>query len=421
MSCSAVANAQISGAINAFSPYTMYGIGDLMVGGNAGSRSMGALGVAMRNSTEFNYFNPASLSSLPRQSAVFNFSAVNSNYYQSFGKSQTSYNGVDLHDIGFAIPLYKGIGLGISLTPVSAVGYKTSVINNNQSIVENIGRATYSYYGEGGVSQVTLHFGAKVIGGLSLGATLNYNFGTIDRHWESNISSILEPTSYRRLTNAENLRLEHLRFSVGAQYQFRVGDDDMLTVGLVYMPESKTRFERKAVSLTASTNMVDTISLDNSLFPITMPEKISAGVYYNNVKFGFGIDYHRQNWKNAFQTPQGITLTCVDDFRIGAQFTPDRNSIRSFAARLTYKLGGRYATSYLVRDGVPMNEWAITAGVDIPLKSRNFSAFNIGVEYGQRGAINQSAIAVRENYFKVFFGLSLFAGDDMWFVKRKFH
>lgn len=399
----------------------MYGIGDLMVGGNVGSRSMGGLGVAMRNHSEFNYANPASLSSLPRHSAVFNFGTVNSNYYQTLGKSTTSYNSVDLHDVGFAIPLYKGIGLGVSLTPLSAVGYKSNLINNNESIIENIGRGVYSYYGEGGVSQVALHLGIKVIAGLSLGATLNYDFGSIDRHWEASISSVLEPIKYRSLINVEYLRVEQLRFSVGGQYQFRIGDDDMLTLGVVYMPKSETKLSRTALSTTRSTSIEDTISFERGLFPISMPEKISAGIYYSNAKFGVGFDYHRQNWAGSFTTPQGITLTTVDDFRIGAQYTPDRASLRSFLSRLTYKLGGRYATSYLMRDGVPMNEWAITAGVDIPLKKRNYSAVNIGFEYGQRGAINHSITAVRENYFKIFVGLSLFAGDDMWFIKRKFN
>lgn len=412
------ARAQLSGSLNAFSPYTMYGIGDLMIGGNIGSRSMGGIGVATRNPTEFNYTNPASLSSLPQHSAVFNFGAVNSNYYQSLGKSTTSYNSVDLHDIGFAIPLYRGIAIGVALTPVSAVGYKTSIINNNPSIVENIGRAIYTYYGEGGVSQIALNFGAKVIGGLSLGASLNYYFGTIDRHWESNITSVIESASYRSLKSTEFLRIEELRFSVGAQYQFRIGDDDNLTFGVTYMPATHSKLNRTALTISSSKSLIDTISSNLSQLAITMPEKISAGLYYSNDKFGAGVDYHRQNWEGSFETPSSIQLNVVDDIRFGAQFTPDRNSLRSFASRLTYKVGARYATSYLMRDGIPLNEWAVTAGVDIPLKKRNYSAVNLGIEYGQRGSYAPGAI--NENYFKVFIGLSLFAGDDMWFVKRKF-
>lgn len=396
----------------------MYGLGDLMLGGNSGSRSMGALGIAMRNTYEFNYANPASLSSLPRNTAVFNFGMSNSNYYQKLGTATNSYNGVSLNDVGFAIPLYRGIGLGVSLTPISAVGYNTSIVNNNAQIIENIGRAVYSYYGEGGVSQVALSLGVKVVAGLSLGAQVGYYFGSIDRHWESNIYSVIQSNSYRIIRSSEFLRTDHLVFNFGAQYQFRVGDDDNLTIGATYMPATSINAKRSALTVTSSNNLNDTVGVSSAILPIRLADKFAAGIFFSNPKFGIGLDYYRQDWRNSFQTPAGISLTVVNDFRFGAQYTPDRNSIRSFFSRLTYKVGARYANSYLIKDNIPLDEWAVTLGFDIPLKKQNYSAFHFGLEYGERGSINP--LSIREQYFKVFLGLSLFAGDDMWFVRRKF-
>lgn len=414
---SLVSKAQLEGSISAFSPYTMYGIGDLAVGGNISSRAMGGLGVGMRDPYEFNYLNPASLSSIPQRSAIFNFALASQNYYQQMGDKTNSYNSVDLHDLAFAIPLAKGVGLGFSLTPLSAVGYKTMVVDNNPDVTSEIGRAVYSYYGDGGVSELNASVGAKLFAGLSLGATMHYQFGTIDRTWTADIYSLLDNTDYRTLTSIERMFISKIRFSFGAQYQVRVGLEDNLTFGATYAPESNGSFENTTLALTTSTTIIDTVSMGTANFNAVMPAKYAAGVYFNNAKLGVGLDYTYQDWSGAFETPDNITLAATNDYRFGARYTPDRNSVRSWFARMTYKAGFRYATSYIVKDGHQTNNWNVSLGFDMPLQSRNFSAFNFGVEYGERGAYQA---VLNEKYFRVFFGVSLFGGDDMWFVKRKF-
>ncbi|MDE5944638.1 MAG: hypothetical protein K2G93_03520, partial [Rikenella sp.] len=79
-------------SLNAFSPYTMYGIGDMAVGGSAFNRAMGGVGIAGRDPHAFNYRNPASMSVLPRQSAIFNFAGEGKNIYAKDGNTSTSYN-----------------------------------------------------------------------------------------------------------------------------------------------------------------------------------------------------------------------------------------------------------------------------------------------------------------------------------------
>ena len=46
-------------SINAFSPYTMYGIGEINTPGTLPMRSMGGAGVAMRSTGTVNLLNPA--------------------------------------------------------------------------------------------------------------------------------------------------------------------------------------------------------------------------------------------------------------------------------------------------------------------------------------------------------------------------
>ncbi len=415
---SLVSQAQIEGALSSYSPYTMFGIGVLSVGGNAASRAMGGVGIAARDKYEFNYLNPASLSAIPQRTAIFNFAGMNANYYQAYNNNKNAYNGTTLHDLGFAIPLGKGIGMGVSLTPLSSVGYSTMVVNDNADIIGNIGRAIYSYWGQGGISQLSTSIGAQLFTGFSVGATMHYQFGSIDREWKSQIFSFIEDEDYRSIRTLETTQVDQLQFSFGAQYQVRVGSDDNLTIGATYNLAKQGEFDRKQLSYTEGSMFKDTVAFGQTVFPATMPEKIAGGIYFSNPKLGVGLDYSYQNWAGAFDMPEGMTLGEIHDYRFGMKYTHDRQSLRSFFHRITYKAGARYSTSYLIRDGHQPTTWAVSAGFDMPLKSRNFSALNIGVEYGERGA--RGAI-LKESFFNVVFGLSLFGGDDMWFVKRKFN
>ena len=53
----------------------------------------------------------------------------------------------------------------------------------------------------------------------------------------------------------------------------------------------------------------------------------------------------------------------------------------------------------------------------IPLGARGVNAIDVGFEYGMRGVVAPGLI--RENFFRVSIGLSLF-GDDYWFMKYKY-
>lgn len=419
------AGAQDGSSSSVFSPYTMYGLGDLSVGGNIANRLMGGAGVAMRRSDQFNYLNPASLSAIPQKSAIFNFGGEGVNSYLSSASARTSNNSFNLHDVGFAIPLYKGIGFGVSLTPFSAVGYSTAVIDNSPSVIENVGRAVYSYYGDGGISQLTAHLGVQVARGLSFGVAGHFNFGMLDRSFNTEIHSLLDAASYRSISSSQELTVSQFSATLGAQYSARVGSEAALMFGATYSPRIAASAERFAASWTSSSTnfVVDTIVFAQEMVTLSTPEKFSVGLYYVNRYVGIALDYTYEDWRGAFAEPAGteMMLSVKNDVRFGVHYTPNRYSLRSALARWTYKVGFRYSNPYLQRVGVVTDEYAVTAGVDIPLKTGSLSAVSVGVEYGHRAPrsfdVSQRVV---EQTFRVFVGFSLF-GDDMWFQKRKFN
>ncbi|MBQ2429899.1 MAG: hypothetical protein II274_03495, partial [Alistipes sp.] len=63
----------LASSVNTYSPYSMYGMGELATPGNAIQRSMGGIGVAMFSNNMTNMMNPAAFGFTPRQSFLFNF------------------------------------------------------------------------------------------------------------------------------------------------------------------------------------------------------------------------------------------------------------------------------------------------------------------------------------------------------------
>ena len=83
--CGVSMSAQSESAHNSYSPYSVYGIGDLYTQGSAYNKSMGGVGIAMRNNQYINYLNPAAVTARDTLSfmADFNLSVQNKMFTQN--------------------------------------------------------------------------------------------------------------------------------------------------------------------------------------------------------------------------------------------------------------------------------------------------------------------------------------------------
>ena len=55
-------SAQSEDALGSFSPFSIYGVGDISRGGSAFNNMMGGVGIATRNVRHINFLNPAAIS-----------------------------------------------------------------------------------------------------------------------------------------------------------------------------------------------------------------------------------------------------------------------------------------------------------------------------------------------------------------------
>ena len=158
-----MASSAQTSSVNAYSPYSMYGLGEILTPGSVQMRSMGGVGLGLRNPGQVNTLNPAAASIAPQKSFLFdvNFDAThyrnNQMKYNSEGaashKAKTAYNTGNIHNISMMFPLAKSLGMVVSVSPYSSVGYKMSVTDQNED-----------NYGDQKVEQASARIGSILFG-----------------------------------------------------------------------------------------------------------------------------------------------------------------------------------------------------------------------------------------------------------------
>ena len=178
------------------SPYSRYGIGDVVPNGNITTRAMGGISAAYSfdNSikavpiSSLNIDNPASLGSLSNNSYInvlFDIGGEIDKHTLKSNNSPAKYtsNNTNISYLQFGIPIAgkkledKGIqwGLSFGLRPVTRINYKIEDYRR----ISNIDTALYTYEGNGGISQANISTGVK-IKNFSFGVSTGYSFGSKD-------------------------------------------------------------------------------------------------------------------------------------------------------------------------------------------------------------------------------------------------
>lgn len=439
----AIAAAQTS-SINAFSPYTMYGIGEVNTPGTLQMRSMGGVGVAMRAGGVVNLLNPAAFSIAPEKTFLFSFGLEGQNYYNTqrldnTAKS-TAYNTFNFHDVAFQLPVAKGLGLGFSLSPYSSVGYRTQYYHEyspTDPVFGEVGNVLYTYQGEGDITEVKLGMGWEIFKGFSIGAAFQYYWGNIDRNFIMTPSSITGEGSAVSTTGSSQYVVSSVKGQVGLQWNAIATSRRILTLGATYDFGGNLNPEVTNRVYNADFNY-STVKGDTTHMKLVLPRQIAAGIFYRTPKWAIGVDYVYQNWgsSNGSREMTGSTGTgdAVHAYEVayantstvkaGIEYTPNRYDIRSFLRRVSYRAGFRYGDYNQTFDGNRLSQWAVTAGFGIPVKLWAVSSIDVGVEFGRRGYnVAERLGLVRQQYFKVAVGFSLFAGQEngeYWFMRPKY-
>ena len=445
-----VAEAQTS-SLNAYSPYSMYGPGELLTPGNVQMRSMGGVGIGMRNAGQINTLNPAATSILPRKSFIFDVSLDGTHYRNSQPKfdaagvesgkpKKTVYNTGNIHNISLAFPLAKSVGAMFSVSPYSSVGYKMSITDSNDNNWADIGRVVYGYMGEGDITEVKAAIGWAPWRKLSIGVAAKYFWGNIDRTYSTTIANVITGTgNYAATKGVDRYRVNNFKLQAGVQWGIIANDKRTLTLGATYdLGGSLNPKEQNYVYTDNTINTIQGVPVRNDMqtLKLQVPHQFGVGIFYVDRTIAWGVDYNYSAWgsnndsygENSNAADVAVAYTNTQSLKVGFEITPKRTDVRSYFNRMSYRVGARMGNYYQTFAGENLNQLAITAGLGLPVKLWGTSSLNIGFEYGRISSAATTQLKgmkvglVTQNYYKISIGFSLFSADtsDYWFVRQKY-
>lgn len=406
--------AQTDGTVNGFSPYSVFGLGQQHQIGTTWNRGMGGVGIAARNNRYINILNPASMTA--RDSLSF-MADMGLNGRMSLFKEgdKKGFNTVfNIDDIAISFPMWRHTAFMVGLTPLSDVGYNISYREMDVYTQERV----FTTVGKGGTYQIFAAAAATFWNRLSVGAQFNYMFGNVAK--TSGIS--FGDDSYRSVVSGDSLQVNSISAKFGLQYEQPIAVGSYITVGATYKLSSAMRGHSVHYRELGSYYR-ETTTTDLNQAGLRMGDELGVGISYRKGdSFLAEFDYTRSNWSNSkmdqvkgfsnvgdvvFGTSVGLS------FKAGVEFTPNRNDIRYFLRRCTYRVGAYYDQSYYTVDGAHVNSLGVTMGMTLPV-FRWYNGLSVGLEFGRRGLATSQ---VKENYFGFSVGFNIF---DIWFQKRAY-
>lgn len=394
---------------NTASPYSFYGVGDKRFKGAVENRTMGGLGI-LPDSIHINLQNPATYSALKRTTFTIGANYNTVNLKTDSGKDQAQRITLDYLAIG--IPMGK-LGVSFGLIPYSAVGYKI------QKISEDGTTNSRRYTGEGGVNRMYLGVGYQITNSWSVGADVNYNFGTIETN-----RTIFKPQIQYGTRELNASDLSGTGINIGTIYQAKFRNKYDIITSFTFSPNSKLKSqnERNVATITYNAQGIEVVhdkrDVDVPNTHLILPTKTALGAGIGEkMKWFLGAEFTLQQtdkFGNLYSDIIGATYEKGTKFSLGGYYTPNYASFKSYWSTVTYRAGLRFEKTGLVIRDQSINDKSLSLGLGLPV-GRNFSNINIGFEYGIRGTT--AANLVQENYFSIMIGLSL---SDKWFVKSKY-
>ena len=412
------------GTYGAYSPYSIYGIGDISQEGTAFNKSMGGVGLATRNRRFINYLNPAAVTARDSLSFMADFGLQQSNKIYRQGDLRSAHNTFNIYNFVMSFPIYRSSAFMVGITPFSDVGYDFSSIETDPNIIGQTGNISYDSYGTGSVYQVFAGAGVTFWKRLSIGAEAIYYFGNIDKVTNMDYSN----SSYRSVNSGSDLMVRGTTGKFGLQYEQKLGGDVSMIIGATYRMSTSLKGMALNYRYANQDSVTDTLKYqENDLRKagLKFADELGVGISVKGgEKWTVEFNYLRSDWRNSgFDSANGFSVksdtesfssTVSQSFRAGFEIVPNRNDIRYYLRKCAYRAGVYYDQSYYKLNGNNVNSMGITLGVTLPV-FRLYNGLTLGVDLGQRSSTRNNMI--RERYATFVVGFNI---HDIWFQKVQY-
>jgi hypothetical protein len=403
------------------SPYSRYGLGDIVPSQNTLSRGMGGVSAAYYDFQSVNFINPASYSKLKVTTLDFGVD-INSRTLRTVDPP-SKFNGISPQisylQLGIPLSTKKNWGMNFGLRPMTRINYR---IERN-SRLPDIDSVNTLFEGNGGAYQV--HVGTGVgLGNFNIGVNIGYLFGSKNYSTKTTFVPDSAFRFYYRSNHATRTNFGGLFMNAGVQYLTRLNKTTLLHLGAYGNLEQKINATRDVVRETFTTDQNGDQRIDSVFEELDVAGKLQYPVSYGlgfmlvkTDRWSFGMDYTASQWSNYRLFDQGDLVQDSWKLHVGGQVVPNVANPKSYWGRVAYRAGFQYGKDYIKVDkDLPV--WTFSLGAGLPMRkaayTNQFTVINTAFEFGRRG--NQDN-PLSESFFRLSVGLTL---SDLWFLKRKY-
>ncbi len=431
------------------SPYSRYGMGDIVPTQNIVSRSMGGItagfidsvgfipynvlnGVLYFPSSSINLSNPASLGSL--NTTIFEVGGevdvrtLKSNISPQKYKATNTL--ISYLQLGFPVTpkkmLAKGnyVNIAFGLRPVTRINYR---IQADKRLI-GIDSVNTLFEGTGGISQANFSTGIK-LKNFSFGASTGYSFG--NRQNSTKLSFNNDTVNYMQSNTQADARFGGFFLNLGVQYGIRLKNQNVLRFGASTNLQQNLKAKRDNINETfvydGNGGVVSIDTVTNSVGQsgtITMPATYTAGFTYTTKHLIIGADVDYAQWSKYRYFGAQDAVKSNTTVHIGAQYFPaDPNTLSTqYWKFVKYRAGIYFGNDYVNLNNENRPDYGVTVGASLPLTSfqrmrvGEFVTLNTGIEFSQHG--NKQNQSLREGIFRFNVGISMSA---TWFQKSKYN
>ena len=396
----AQSNGESGSSPNTNSPYTRYGWGLLSNQTMGNNTAMGGIAYGLRNGAQINTANPASYTAIDSLTFLFDggFSFQNTNL--SDGNAKINAKNTSFDYMAMQFRLCKGLGMTLGILPFSSVGYSINTESSMQSPTHTSLNAYHTYAGNGGLTQIFLGMGVKIIDNLSVGFNASYLFGSVTQATQVSFSDASFDISYKE----NHVKVKDYKLDFGIQYSQDITPKDVLTLGAVYSLKHQLNNE----SYTA----IQGIATQTG-YQFDLPHSFGVGIgYCRNNQLTVGFDYSLQKWENARYFSQTNQLNNRARYAVGVEYIPNPFK-RNYLSRVRYRAGAYYSNSYAkMADGNSADEFGVSAGFGFPV-FQNKTILNVAAQYIKVKPQTKGTM-LEENYLRLSIGLTF---NERWFAK----
>ncbi|MCD8176309.1 MAG: hypothetical protein LUE98_02325 [Tannerellaceae bacterium] len=343
------------------SPYSMYGVGEVVSGLYGQNAAMGGVSYGMRDNWLINIGNPAGLvgmdsAKIYAESSLF----LENNWYSSGDNKHKAFTG-NLSSFLLGGRIMPRVYMAAGLAPYSAVGYYF----RGQSEVEGApgSYVTSIYQGDGGLSKAFLSTGVLLPYNFSFGVNLNYYFGSV---------TMYESQSNMEYKTGFDANLFHADF--GLQYDRAIGKNTALRIGLVYGYRHKYKLSNFK-NVTGSTFSSEIKVKNQTQY---LPEFYGVGFGLQHKKMTYALDYTFRRNSLLSTNISRVKYQDIHEFRSGICLDPGGREFESYWKQVKYKAGIDVSTPSYTIAGKSGISWRASTGMALPMFQ---GVLNTGIYY----------------------------------------